>query len=146
MDVGKWEPFDSFAVSAPKDDAQKLLDYAAIITWPIFGKTRDGQNVFVKRWMWTVMESPVAFYAQVMSAAIHLQGNSANEAIQRGSAVASLFYKAKAIEALKDDIQHVSDAPDAGESPLKKSGAISPVQSVVACRHSRCNKVKILSG
>jgi Fungal specific transcription factor domain len=90
-----------------------LTNTATTIIWPMFGKSKDGQNVFVKHWMWTIMESPVAFYAQILSAAVHLQGNSRSDAIQRWSAVTSLIYKVKAIEALKEDVQRASVAPDA---------------------------------
>ncbi|KAM5348608.1 hypothetical protein ACJ41O_008432 [Fusarium nematophilum] len=99
-----WDPFNSFAVSGMKHDEQFMLHYAFSTTWSAFGESETGKRDFAQSWMWRTMESPAAFYAQILGSSTHYLISCPAATVQHRIITQGLQWKVQAITSLRSII------------------------------------------
>lgn len=100
-----WDPFNALAVLYVSKEERFILNYAYTRSWKVWEDPFSGQNKFAQAWMWRSMESPAAFYAQIVGASSHYQICRRETPISSEKlATVRLQAKAKAIERLRSEI------------------------------------------
>lgn len=100
-----WDPFNALAVLYVSKEERFILNYAYTRSWKVWEDPVSGTNNFAQAWMWRSMESPAAFYAQIVGAASHYQICRRETPISSEKlATVRLQAKAKAIEKLRSEI------------------------------------------
>ncbi|KAH7124803.1 hypothetical protein EDB81DRAFT_811884 [Dactylonectria macrodidyma] len=105
-----WDPFNSFAVSKPKQNEWFMLHYLFTTTLPSFGESESGRRNLAQSWMWRTMECSATFYAQVLGASTHYAISCPTSPVRNPIITTGLQCKAQTIKCLRSLIAEFSEA------------------------------------